>query len=138
MRECIECKQVTKRASAIYCSNTCQSLHQYKKYIESWKQGSVSGSRGVLAKNISRHLNRYLKEKYGEKCSLCGWKQRHSVTGNVPLEIDHEDGDANNNAEENLRLLCPNCHSLTLNFRNLNKNNGRTWRRLKYRKSSTP
>jgi hypothetical protein len=111
-------------------------VHQYKKYIEAWKQGMVSGGRGVRTKNISRHLKRYLIEVHGEQCSLCGWNQRHAVTGRVPLEIDHIDGDAENNKEENLRVLCPNCHSLTANFRNLNKTKGRTWRRLLYRKST--
>lgn len=31
-----------------------------------------------------------------------------------------------NNKEENLELLCPNCHSLTDNFGALNKNSTRT------------
>ena len=32
------------------------------------------------------------------------------------LQIDHIDGDFHNNLAENLRLLCPNCHSQTPNF----------------------
>lgn len=71
-------------------------------------------------------------EKNGEQCSFCGWHKKHPTTGNVPLEIDHVDGNAENNQEKNLRLLCPNCHSLTPSFRNLNKNKGRVWRRGKY------
>lgn len=58
----------------------------------------------------------------------CGWNQRHSITHRIPLEIDHIDGNANNNNEDNLRLLCPNCHSLTPHFRNLNRGHGRAWR----------
>jgi hypothetical protein len=129
MNPCIECKKPTKRSSYKYCSNKCQSLHQYKEYIEKWKQGVVNGSRGVNAKNISRHLKRFLTEKYGEKCSVCGWKKRHLITNSVPLEIDHTDGNSENNDEKNLRLLCPNCHALTPSFRNLNKGNGRKWRK---------
>jgi len=34
------------------------------------------------------------------------------------LEIDHIDGDRENNVLTNLRFLCPNCHSLTPTFRN--------------------
>jgi Zn finger protein HypA/HybF involved in hydrogenase expression len=67
-------------------------------------------------------------DKYAEKCSNCGWNQKHPVTGHSPLEIDHIDGNANNNNEANLRLLCPNCHSLTVTYKNLNKGNGRKWR----------
>jgi len=39
----------------------------------------------------------------------------------IPLELDHIDGNHQNNALDNLRLLCPNCHSLTPTFRGKNK-----------------
>jgi Zn finger protein HypA/HybF involved in hydrogenase expression len=94
----------------------------------------VTGDRGIVAKNISSYIKRYLIEKYGEKCSTCGWCQRNLVTKKVPLEIDHINGNADDNSEKNLRLICPNCHSLSENFRNLNKGRGRSWR-IKYLKS---
>jgi len=50
------------------------------------------------------------RECAGCKCSE--WKG--SV---VPLELDHIDGDHGNNAKENLRLVCPNCHALTPTYR---------------------
>lgn len=31
----------------------------------------------------------------------------------IPLELDHIDGHPDHNLKENLRLLCPNCHSQT-------------------------
>jgi hypothetical protein len=84
----------------------------------------------------SGHLRRYLFEKYDNACSCCGWKKINSFTGKIPLEVDHIDGNSNNNIESNLRLLCPNCHSLTPNFRNLNKGMGMKWRRQKYLRSA--
>ena len=36
-----------------------------------------------------------------------------------------------NNKEENLQLLCPNCHSLTENFGSSNKNSSRIYRKQK-------
>ena len=62
---------------------------------------------------------------------LCGWNERSCVTKKVPLEIDHIDGDSQNNLEINLRIICPNCHALTSNFKNLNRGKGRSWRKNK-------
>ena len=52
------------------------------------------------------------------KCLVCGinsWNNKKIV-----LELDHKDGNNKNNRIENLRLLCPNCHSQTKNFRSKN------------------
>jgi predicted HNH restriction endonuclease len=45
------------------------------------------------------------------------------------LEIEHIDGNFENNAEENLELLCPNCHSLTSTYKGANKGSGRKERK---------
>lgn len=52
----------------------------------------------------------------------CEWCSVGSTWNNKPLtlQVDHIDGDSQNNEAENLRFLCPNCHSQTDNF-SLNK-----------------
>lgn len=55
------------------------------------------------------------------KCSLCNWAKK-SFDGRIPLELDHINGDRHDNRIENLRILCPNCHSLQLTHRGKNKN----------------
>jgi len=134
MKNCMQCNQKLKVVGRIYCSNKCQSNYRYILFIEKWKRGEKDGGKGTNAKNISGHVRRFLREKYGVRCSLCGWKEKNPITNDVPLEVDHIDGNADNNQEANLRLICPNCHSLTISFRNLNKGRGRAWRRLKYLK----
>lgn len=39
----------------------------------------------------------------------------------IPLELEHKDGNNQNGTQENLTLLCPNCHALTDTYRGKNK-----------------
>jgi len=125
MNGCIFCGKDKQRASYKYCSNKCQWRYQYEKFIEAWQEGGIIDP----TKNISKYLKRFLIEKFGEKCSLCGWDKKNPTTKRVPLEVDHIDGHTTNNSEKNLQIICPNCHSLTPTFRNLNKGRGRSWRK---------
>ena len=53
-----------------------------------------------------------------ERCQIPPeWKERP-----LGLQIDHCDGDLLNNEVDNLRFLCPNCHSQTVNFGAKNRN----------------
>lgn len=70
----------------------------------------------------------FLKKKNENKCEKCGWGEVNEFTGSIPLEVHHKDGDYRNNTEENLQLLCPNCHSLTETYKSHNKN-GRVGRK---------
>ena len=65
------------------------------------------------------------------RCINCE-KEINKYTGNIPLEVEHIDGNYKNNKEENLILLCPNCHSLTSTYKGANLNNGRKSRNKYY------
>ncbi len=54
------------------------------------------------------------------ECELCGWAEC-SPDGRIPVELDHINGDRNDNRLENLRILCPNCHSLQPTHRGMNQ-----------------
>lgn len=54
------------------------------------------------------------------KCELCGWAKQ-SEDGRIPVELDHINGKHDDNRIENLRVLCPNCHSLQSTHRGKNK-----------------
>jgi len=135
-KKCLNCNfELIFRHKKKFCSNKCQIEYQYKTFIHFWKKGKVSGTKGIHTKFISGHIRKYLLDKYNNCCSICEWSKQHPITKKIPLEIDHIDGDSENNKEINLRLLCPNCHALTPHFKNLNKGNGRKWRADKYIKN---
>lgn len=62
----------------------------------------------------------YAKGLKQPKCELCGWAAV-APDGRIPLELDHINGVRKDNRLENLRILCPNCHSLQPTHRGKNK-----------------
>ena len=66
-------------------------------------------------------VRNFIFKKFDNECCECGWSEVNPFSGRVALEVDHIDGDSSNNAEENLRLICPNCHALTSTYKALNK-----------------
>ena len=128
---CLMCGKETIRAGYKYCSNACQCEYQHQSYIKRWKAGEVSGLQGHGV--VSRRIKRFLRQKFGNRCCLCGWSKVNLKTGQVPLVADHIDGNWRNNIEENLRLLCPNCDSLNPTYAGLNRGNGRRNRVLSNR-----
>jgi hypothetical protein len=81
-----------------YCSNQHQMLHQTKIKVESGKSG-FSGCKT------------YMKRYMAYKCHVCSISEWNGKP--ITLHCDHIDGNRNNNILENLRWLCPNCHSQT-------------------------
>jgi 5-methylcytosine-specific restriction endonuclease McrA len=116
---CLECG--THISSGSYCSVQHQQDHKYNKRLEVWR------NTGYVGKNT---LKKYLKETYGDQCSVCGiedWQGKPLV-----LELEHIDGNHENQNEDNVCLICPNCHSQTDTYKGANRGNGRAWRRERY------
>lgn len=61
---------------------------------------------------------RLIREGYLEdKCSICGWDKKPDGREFTPCELDHINGNPTDHRLENLRIICPNCHSLTETYR---------------------
>jgi hypothetical protein len=135
-RNCTICNKdfISKHSSQITCSLSCGSkkkaIDNYNNYIIRWKNGEEKGGNEKYGK-VSSHIRRFLFEKYDNKCAQCGWSEVNRFTNTIPLEVEHIDGNPTNHIEENLTLLCPNCHSLTAGH-STSKGNGRRYYREKY------
>ena len=120
---CSGCGEPLTRWNQKYCSSKCQKDSNYRKQIKLWKGGEHDGLSGSY--QTAKFIRKYLVEKYKGACALCGWSKVNTFSGRVPLEVEHIDGNYKNNVENNLILICPNCHSLTATFRGLNRGKGR-------------
>lgn len=112
------------RTQAKYCSSKCQSEFQLNNRIA---KGQAS----------TKTLKLFLIKNNGEKCMKCGWCEKNPISNKVPIELEHKDGNSENNNLENLELLCPNCHSLTPTYKALNKGKGRHKRRERYKEGKS-
>ena len=114
------CGRRANTAVAKYCSLRCQHIDRYRHRVKLLETGHYPPSAVSTT-----FLRRYLEERFGEKCSRCGWCGRNVKTGRVMVEVEHIDGNWRNTRPENLTLLCPNCHALTPTFKALNRGRGR-------------
>lgn len=112
-KKCLNCdKEIVNRNT--YCNNKCQLEYQRKGIFKSLEEGDFS--RYTRCDTIHDISKKYLIEKFGEKCSVCGWDEKNEYTNIVPIQINHIDGNPHNHDLSNIELLCPNCHSLTEYF----------------------
>jgi len=109
--KCPNCGERTAHSRDTYCSSVCSGEYRRKEHIQKWIEDPATGTspRGGLKPKIRE----YLLKQADYKCSECGWDKINPITNKSPLHVDHVDGDAFNNHPDNLKVLCPNCHSLT-------------------------
>lgn len=90
-------------------------------------------SKGTNLKSLSEYrqtssVKKSLIEQRGNTCEECDTSTWCEVP--ITLELHHIDGDRTNNDSDNLQLLCPNCHSLTKNWRRAKEYNN-SYRKVK-------
>ena len=107
-------------------------FNTFRKYAKQYDCYKTNQSLKGVSKNIPRQIekledyatrasvrSRILKDKLLDyKCKKCGIKEWNKKE--IALELDHINGDGHDHRLENLRFLCPNCHSQTKTFRGKN------------------
>lgn len=127
-KQCLNCGKEIPNCNK-YCSIKCMHEHKQSEWENKWLNGEINGNIGKVWIDASGRVKTYLLKKYNSSCARCGWCEVNPYTGNIPLEIEHIDGNPYNTTPENVTLLCPNCHSLTKTYKGANKGSGRkrTW-----------
>lgn len=106
-RICLNCGKTIDNYQNKYCNLDCFQEYRFKQEtLPNFYKGKV---------NFNTTLKRVLIYLFGEKCTECG---NGKIWNNKPLtlQVDHKDGNSDNNFPNNLRLLCPNCHTQTDTF----------------------
>lgn len=156
-RKCLHCRELVpyEARENLFCSKKCSiaARSRTRAPVAQKTNGSCQTCHAIVAKRqvyCSAHRprpalevlrtdaarRRYLLRKHGNACMIC----RNAVwLGQpIPIELDHIDGDPDNNVEANLRLVCPNCHAQTSTYKGKNKGKGRSFRRLRSVGSDVP
>lgn len=115
IKVCIECGNPINYSK--FCSKKCQRIYTFKYKRDNGMPIGKAAIRGYLL---------LTREHKCEECKLKIWNDKP-----ITLESHHKNGNHKDNSEENLMLICPNCHSQTENYKAKNKGHGRDKRRLK-------
>lgn len=94
--------------------------------IQHWKETGDTGCK--VSTTIRSVIRTYILNKQNCRCAICNTKNEW-LGKPLNFVLDHIDGNASNNFESNLRLICPNCDSQLDTFKSKNKNSARNHRK---------
>ena len=106
-----------RKAKKLGCYNPNQGGKGTKKEMPIIPLSDILSGKYPAYQTYKLHV-RLIKEGYFEdRCSICGWDKKPEGREFTPCELDHINGSPTDHRLENLRLICPNCHSLTGTYR---------------------
>jgi hypothetical protein len=143
MKQCPKCGTEHDK-SGTFCSRACANSRVFSDSAKLKKSVALKGKPSNqtqydrLAAGEKTRLTRLIKyqntpfeelgmenkrrrvfEEQNYCCNKCEISEWQGVK--IPLELEHKDGNNQNNERTNLEGLCPNCHSITDTWRGRNK-----------------
>ena len=112
------CGNITRNIK--FCCAACRNQYKDSQNLADIAAGTA----------LPKTAKKYLLSTLGHKCNRCG--NTEWLGKPITIELEHIDGNSENNNLNNLELLCPNCHSMTPTYKNKNKGHGRHARRIRY------
>jgi 5-methylcytosine-specific restriction endonuclease McrA len=83
----------------------------------------------------ARKFRKYFLETKEHRCAICN--NTKWMGTEIPLVLDHIDGNSENWSMSNLRLICGNCDMLLPTYKSKNKGHGRGYRKDRYNAGKT-
>jgi Zn finger protein HypA/HybF involved in hydrogenase expression len=96
-----EIRYMPSQSKGLYCSWNCSAADRIKTKFD-------------LDTTWSKGMGIHLKKLRGERCEECGITEHNGKP--ITFQVDHINGDRRDNRHENLKIMCPNCHSQTSTF----------------------
>lgn len=123
---CKRCnKKIYSQNQTGYCYDCLVEVRR-QETLKKWKETGDTGC-GVST-TLRNCIRDYIFQKQNEKCAICNLEARWNGK-ELHFILDHIDGDASNDFEDNLRLVCPNCDSQLDTYKSRNKNSARIHRK---------
>jgi len=89
------------QSKGLYCCWDCSAADRIK-------------TKFALNTNWSKGMGTHLKKLRGNRCEECGITEHNGKP--ITFQVDHINGDRTDNRHENLKIMCPNCHSQTSTY----------------------
>lgn len=129
-RYCFYCGNLfgrRSRNSLKYCSRACEVKSRWEEKLNSFLLTAVFPSRPFI--------RQYLILLQTGRCVICSLYEWNSKE--IPLVVDHINGNSEDNTPENLRMICCNCDAQTDTYKSKNIGNGRYYRRERYKQGKS-
>lgn len=120
--QCLNCGDECKKNASKFCSKEC--------HIEYKMLSAISNSTAS-----HKTTKKYLLAKFGNICNICGITEWNNKI--IKMELEHINGNSEDNTLDNVCLICPNCHSQTDTYKAKNIGNGRHSRKLRYQEGKS-